>query len=431
MPIKAIIFIGLFAFCVIGALFTPFLGVYGYIAEYCINPASAWWSGPFKAFGTRYSLVLSIITALGLILHRSNLQYGKRLFCRQELFILFFGGIVLFSLIYAGGITDRYMNIDHPSLKFTKILIFVFLMTHIITNRRKLAGLFWVLIISSLILGLQAYYTPRSAFIKGRIEGIGGADFSEANYFAAFMATMLPIIGIIFYTCKNLFGKFICFTSAAFTANAIVLSRSRGAFLGLAFGIITAFTYAPKRYRLKILICLILGISGGIYVTDTQFIERISTINKSDESRDESAQSRLDIWAAGVKMVIDHPLGVGSGNWYDNITYYIQTYGKLDSHSTYVKCAAELGIHGLIIFATILITAFRSLQWFKNKSAPPDDHDKLVLMSFAIKVSMMIMLTCCITMTLLYAEFLWIILCFPICINRAVNNCAPSYRLNE
>jgi hypothetical protein len=37
MPLKGIIFIGLFLLCAVGALVLPCLGVYGYIADYCIG----------------------------------------------------------------------------------------------------------------------------------------------------------------------------------------------------------------------------------------------------------------------------------------------------------------------------------------------------------------------------------------------------------
>jgi O-antigen ligase len=422
VPLKGVLFIGLFAFCAVGALVAPCLGVYGYVADYCIGPANAWWARPFSGLGLRYSFILAIMTAAGTLLHRSNLRYGARLLCRQENYLVIFLLLVWLSVFIAGDISVRYVRIDHPSIKLTKIFIFSFLMTHIITERRKLDGLFWVLVLASLILGLQAWDTPRRAFSSGRLEGVGGADFTEANYFSAFMATMLPIIGIQFFRCRNFIGKILCAVSAAFTANAVVLCRSRGAFLGIAIGVLTALTYAPERYRKKILVCLILGMLGGLYVVDDQFLGRITTITNSEENRDKSAQSRLDIWQGGLRMVIDHPLGVGAGNWYENIGNYIPTYGKMDSHNTFVKCIAELGIQGVIIFVAIIIIAYRSLGWFKRKRAPAQEHDELVLMSFALKVSLTILLTCCITMTLLYAEFLWLLLCLPICLNRCVDN---------
>ncbi|RAM00003.1 hypothetical protein DO021_21375 [Desulfobacter hydrogenophilus] len=31
----------------------PYLGVYGYIADYCIGPSQQWWEAPFSGIGIR------------------------------------------------------------------------------------------------------------------------------------------------------------------------------------------------------------------------------------------------------------------------------------------------------------------------------------------------------------------------------------------
>ena len=41
MSLKGLLYIGLFGLCAVGALFLPQLGIYGYIADYCINPAGS------------------------------------------------------------------------------------------------------------------------------------------------------------------------------------------------------------------------------------------------------------------------------------------------------------------------------------------------------------------------------------------------------
>ena len=60
MSLKGLLFIGLFGFCVVGALFLPQLGIYGYVAEYCISPGDQWWAAPFSRFGIRYSFTLAL-----------------------------------------------------------------------------------------------------------------------------------------------------------------------------------------------------------------------------------------------------------------------------------------------------------------------------------------------------------------------------------
>jgi O-antigen ligase len=428
MPLKGLLFISLFLLCTVGALVLPYLGVYGYIADYCIGSASQWWEAPFSRLGIRYSYTLALATVLGILLNRHKLRFGEDFLQRQEVLMLVFLGIVWLSTFMGVETVGRYTIVDHPSVKFTKIVVFAVMMTHIITDKRKLDGLLWVFVIASLILGLQAWDLPRRAFEGGRLEGIGGADFAESNFFGAFMAAMLPIIGIQLLRSKW-FGKAVCAVSAAFTANAIVLCRSRGALVGIAAGAITACLFAPKKHRKKIAVGLVLGIMGGIYVSDPQFLERATTITHSEDQRDKSAASRLQLWRAGAEMFADNPFGIGIGNWYQTIGYYIPEYEAKDSHNTYIKCAAELGVQGVLVYVLFIFTAFLQLRRVRKLSAilPQSVGDDLVLCSFGLTISLAIILTCGLTITMIYTEIIWILLMLPVCLERVLENAVADH----
>lgn len=432
MPLKGIVFFGLFVFCAAGALFLPHIGVYGYIADYCINPAGQWWEEPFSGLGIRYSLTLALATALGIVFQSNKLKFGEKVVYGQEMLLLMFLGVVWMSVFLSPDTVGHYTKVDHPSVKFTKIVIFAFMMTHVITDRSKLNGLFWVFVIAALLLGMKAWSMPLSSFQRGRLEGIGGADFAEANFFAAFMAAMLPIIGIQFLRSRWK-GKLLCFFSGAFTANAVILCRSRGAFLALAVGVLAAGFFAPQRHRKKIVAALILGILGGIYLTDEMFLERISTITLEQEEMDSSSQSRLRLWGAGMKMLMDHPMGIGSGNWYQTIGNYIPEYQGKDSHNTYVKCAAELGIFGIAVYGLILLNAYLQLRRIRKlaEELPKDKGDDLIQASFGLMVSLAIILAGGMTITMIYTEIIWLLLVLPVCLQRAYDNALAEETIEE
>ncbi|MFA5904044.1 MAG: O-antigen ligase family protein [Desulfobacula sp.] len=422
---KSVIFISLFFISAIGALFLPHLGVYGYLADYCIGPSGQWWEAPFSGLGLRYSFTLALATILGFALQRHKLRFGYAILQGQEILMLLFVVIVWVSFFTGSSTIARYSTVGHPTINFTKVVIFVFLMTQIITDRNKLNGLLWVFVWCALVLGLQAWGLPRKSFVLGRLEGIGGADFAEANFLAAFMAAMLPIIGIQLLRSKKWMHSLLCLSAAAFTANTVVLCRSRGAFVGIFMGCMTAMLMAPKRHRKKIAVGLILGVLGGIYVTDQQFIERLATIIVSEEEeRDESAGGRLLLWKAGLQMVVDHPMGIGIGNWYQTIGRYIPDYEGKDSHNTFVKCVAELGVHGFFIFALIIFFALNEARKIGKSSGrlPPEIENDFILLAFGLCISIVIILTCGLTITMIYTETIWILLMLPVCLRRALEN---------
>jgi O-antigen ligase len=423
VSIKGLLFIGGFMVCAVGALFLPHLGIYGYIADYCINPNDQWWAAPFSRFGVRYSLTLALATLIGMVLQRNKLQFGRQSFYDQEMLLLFLLGVVWLTVVLGGDTVGRYASTDHPSIKFTKIVIFCLMMTHVVTDIRKLNGLFWVFATISLILGMKAWNVPYSAFVGGRLEGIGGADFAEANFFAAFMAAMLPIIGIQFLR-SGWYGKLYGFLCAVFTANAVVLCRSRGAFVGLAAGALVACFFAPKQHRKKIFILMVVGIIGVVYITDSFFIDRILSISTSQAEMDSSSSNRLELWKAGGRIFIDHPLGIGPGNWYQTIGRYVPELEGKDSHNTYVKCAVELGIFGIGLFTLMLYQAYANLRkvYRDIRSLPAAEADLFAQYYFSTIVSLAILLACALTITMIYTEVLWVLLMLPICIRRALDN---------
>jgi O-antigen ligase len=216
------------------------------------------------------------------------------------------------------------------------------------------------------------------------------------------------------------------FIAAAFTANTLSLCRSRGSFLGLAFGAIAAVVIAPKRYRKKIFVLILVGALGIVYVSDSFFIERIFSISVEQEEMDASASVRVDLWMAGAKIFADHPLGIGPGNWYQTIGHYLQNRAGRDSHNTYVKCAVELGVLGIVLFMLMLWQAYGNLKkvLYGASSLNHDESEDFAQYYFAIIVSLVIILACGLTITMLYTEVIWLLLMLPVCLRRAIDNLA-------
>jgi hypothetical protein len=416
MTLKGLLFISLFFFCTLGALALPHLGVYGYIADYCINPADQWWGRPFAQMGFRFSFTLALATMVGMVWQWKKLQFGDSILYPQEVTLLLILGLIWILTIIGPDTVGRYTTTDHPSVKLTKIFIFTFMMTHLLTDLKKLNGLFWVLTTAAFLLGLKAYSIPYSRFMRGRLEGIGGADFAEANFFAAFMAAMLPIIAVQVLK-SGWIGKLYALAAAAFTANAVILCRSRA-------GAFVAVLWAPKRHRKKIVALLFVGMLGGIYLTDSAFIERIMTITTEQEEMDSSTASRLELWKAGARMVANNPMGIGPGNWYQTIERYIPEYEGKDSHSTYVKCAAELGVVGIALFLLLMLQAYLNLKKVHDEASklPAEEADEFRQYYFAVIVSLVVLLVCALAITMIYTEIVWILLMLPVSLRRAFDN---------
>ncbi|MBN2212130.1 MAG: O-antigen ligase family protein [Sedimentisphaerales bacterium] len=427
MAIKTIIFaLGVAASFAV-APFIPLWGLVAYVLHYNIGPEGQWWASPINDLGVRYSLILAVLTAVGMLVNWNKLKFGKSLLTGQEKLLLLFLAIVWLGVFIGGKTVGRYSVVDHPSVKMTKMVVLLLMMTHLVCNYRNLNILLWSMVLGALFLGMEAFDTPRAAFVSGRLETVGGPDFREANRLAGYLAAMMPIIGVKFLRSKWP-GKIVSATAGILALNTIVLCRSRSALVGLASGGIFLALIVPRKYRLKIFAALIAALIGFTFLMDPQFIARSKTILRSSEDRDSSAQSRIEIWKAGIRLIKDEPLGVGPGNFTQAIGRYCPEHENRDAHSTFIRCGGELGVIGLGVLLVIIFNAlwmYRKLIRRAN-NLPLEYRSDYQWLGSAMAASLVSLLCFGLTGSLVYFEAYWWYLLLPVCLWRAMDNIEMS-----
>jgi len=154
---------------------------------------------------------------------------------------------------------------------------------------------------------------------------------------------------------------------------------------------------------------------GFLYLADETFLGRASTITASEEKRDTSAQSRIVLAKAGLQMWSDHPLGVGPGNFYQTIGRYVPEYAGKDAHNTYVRCLTELGIVGFGVFTLMILSAFLTLRQTARRAEEllEPERSQITILAYGMTCCLTTMLACCLTVSLIYAEFVWCFLMLP------------------
>ena len=424
MALKTILFIGLFLAACAGTFFGPIWPMLGYVAHYCIGPERQWWHGPLAGLGIRYSFTLGALTAFAIFLHAGHLRFGHSPFCWHEVLLVFFIGAVWLSVLLGPPTAEwRYVYIDHVSMKMTKVALFTLMLTHVVTDFKNLDRLLWVVIICAMILGMQAWDTPYSAFLKGRLNSVGGPDFTNSNYFGGCMGAMLWLIGVQFLR-SGWWGKIVCFLSGGFTANAIILTRSRGAVVGLVAGGLMALVMAPRRFRGYIALGLVLGGAGFYHLTDDRFMQRSATILAPEGERDVSAQSRIEYAKLGLQMWSRRPWGIGAGNFHQTVGDYDHTRTGRDAHSAYIRCLTELGTQGFLLFMALYGSAFLMLNRMRREQPglPPERQRDVMLVAFGLMCSLANLMGSSLTMSLTYTELPWWFIMMPVCLWRIVGN---------
>ena len=106
-----------------------------------------------------------------------------------------------------------------------------------------------------------------------------------------------------------------------------------------------------KNFLRKVL--FILAIYIGLHFLPAKQIERFNTMGD-----DQTSQLRLVHWENAIDVIQNNPLGIGYYNWAHYYPTYYDVVKYEEIHNTILQAMVELGYHGGILFALMIIIAF-------------------------------------------------------------------------
>jgi hypothetical protein len=255
---------------------------------------------------------------------------------------------------------------DRFVFDLTKLMVITLVAYKLVHTQRLLDGALWSYLIGATYIGYLATITGRNS--GDRVEGIGLVDSPDANGVAA---ALVPSAALLMYYAwmGNYKIKMLCVFCGALIANGLVLINSRGSFLGVVasaglFLMYMMFSrYRKQGQRAMAVLIIICGISGGLYVADDSFWERMSTLqNTEDEST--SGSTRINYWIASIEAARDFPGGLGVQGFNAVSSLYLapEYQGENNSksvHSMWFQGLTEVGWLGLGLFLAALLSLYR------------------------------------------------------------------------
>lgn len=257
--------------------------------------------------------------------------------------------------------------------------------------------------------------------------GIAGSSFlSDENDFSLLMNIMIPFALCLFVYERKRTMKLFYLTSSLLCVVSIVMSGSRGGFLGL-MAVLGVIWLASPRKILSLIMVAILVL--GIYVSaDQKYWNRIGTIEDTDEG---TAKQRIDSWQAGWDMFKDNPLGVGPGNFpvrfpeYQPDSFSRGMWGR-QAHSLWFTLLPELGIPGMLIYLSLLRLNLRDL-WYLRRLYPKSEKQRF---SYFLSVAFIASLTGYFVsgtfLSVLYYPHYWYLTAMIVATRKIVDNPDPS-----
>lgn len=276
------------------------------------------------------------------------------------------------------------------------------MMMTLVTTERRLAG------VIAVIAGSLAFHAAKAglAFVLGGgvrfADGLAGA-FVDNNGYALGTVMIIPLLiaagqgaGFIYN------GRWLPWIERAVWAAvplcvfAVIGTYSRGGFVSLAAAAL-AFVLLQRRP-----FTAVAGLVGAVGIVlmlvpiPQSYLDRLQTIQTYKDTGEESALSRWHFWAVGLRMVQEHPLGIGLRQYeqaYDKFDFSNGKYGHHRAvHNSHVQVLAEIGYPGAIVwvgmFGYAFYTCFRVRRRSKDESLDPKVRRFLWTTANGLMVSM-------------------------------------------
>jgi putative inorganic carbon (hco3(-)) transporter len=359
-----------------GMLVVPAVGLYALLVAIPFSPTFGLEDAEFSisAFEPLATLLLLIWLARGAA--RKTIELPRT---------ALFGGLFCLLcalLIAAPGATSLPLAIKE-SLKWVLLaLAFVFTSVEVREEpqiRRMLAVLFFAGSGQALMGVVQflAGFGPPTFAIGGFMRAHG--NFGQPNPFAGYLGTIFPLaLALAAVSHPGRFRLLACVTVVC-TGLGIVLSLSRGAWLGLLIALgVMAVVWGPRTRRLVVPtlgVSILVGLLGVLGALPPALATRVTSVTSNFgifdvrevelTSENFAVVERMAHWQAGWEMFLDHPLrGVGPGNYpavYDEYSLPGWPEPLGHAHNYYLNMAAEAGLPGLLALVAMLALAFGTL----------------------------------------------------------------------
>ena len=208
------------------------------------------------------------------------------------------------------------------------------------------------------------------------------STLDNPNLLGGYLLAILPLAVVVLLRWRRPLPRLFAITTLAMGTAALVLTYSRGAWMGLvAAAAVLAVLLAlrmtrnwPPLWRKVIPLLVLLGGASLLAVLVWQVEPLRVRVLSLVAGRDDSSNNfRINVWLAALDMIQARPwLGIGPGNDAFNLIYplYAQPrFSALSACSIPLELAVEAGIPGLLAGIGLLVASLRQgLQLWRGSS---------------------------------------------------------------
>jgi putative inorganic carbon (hco3(-)) transporter len=298
--------------------------------------------------------------------------------------IIYIGLLTLFAIVSVPIGRDPAESWAVFNDVFIKVVLMFIVMVNVVRTEFRLRTMLW------LSLGIGAYlsYNAFDLYQRGVFKTEGyrvsvdvGGMFGNPNELATHFVMFIPVAAALAISAKTTVMKLSYFVVILLFLAGIMVTFSRGAFLGL---IICSFVLAWKLGRdRKILVLSISAISSVIFLAAAPggYGLRVLSILIPGLDPVGSADQRKELLIRSIWVTLRNPQGVGMG------LFKIMNDTGHETHNAYTQVSSELGILALVVYLLLLISPINRLGAIEREMYRNKDFSWIYYLAIGLQVS--------------------------------------------
>jgi O-antigen ligase len=333
---------------------------------------------------------------------------------RELNLVLLFCLTGLFSVAFAINRQEAWIEFSGTFIRC--IVIFVVII-NVVRTEARLKGLIFLAMAAGIWLSVEAINDYRLGLmtVEGyRAAGRGTGIFGNTNDMALHLVTILPITVALMLGSKGAVRKFMYGACAALMIAAIVLSYSRGAFIGMLIVLLFIAWKLGRQRRLEIVFA-VLGFAGVIVLlAPDKYGSRLLSIFIPSLDAEGSADSRRGELFRSIYVALRHPLlGIGMGNYQPEMSYK-----GLVTHNSYTQVAAEMGMTALACYVMFVLTPLKKLGQIARETFETRRDSRFYYLALGLQASLIAYLISSFFLSVAYVWYVFYLVGYAVCLRR-------------
>lgn len=266
---------------------------------------------------------------------------------------------------------------------FFRVMIIFIVMVNILVTEARIRGLMWLGTTAGAYLSYLAYDSFQNGIFETEETRVSidiGGMFGNPNDLCVHLLIFIPIAIALAKVSRNLAVKVACWVSAALMTFGILLTQSRGGFLGLIAITSLAIWKFARGFRLSAFVLVVFVLGSLMALAPSSFGDRMWTLMGPTDDVSSSSGQRRENLERSIVASLRNPLGVGLGN--------SRMFGvkNLETHNAYTQVSSELGLPAFVAYLFLLIFPLRSLSRIEFEMNENVQKSSLLYLSIATHI---------------------------------------------